>query len=72
MRIKVIVKPNARTNSVVKMDDGAFSVRIAVPPVDGRANEKLVEVLAEYFNRPKRFVSIIHGAGSRIKTVEIQ
>jgi len=71
MRISVRVKPNARKNEVKDLGGGKYLVSVTAPPVDGRANEKIVDVLAEYFHRPKRAVTIVHGAGRKEKVVEI-
>ena len=46
-------------------------VRVAAPATDGRANERLVGVLAEAFNVPRRGVRVVSGATSRTKIVEV-
>ena len=71
MRISVRVKPNARKDLVVPQDDGSFIVFVNAPAVDGRANERLVEVLAEYFKKRRREISIVSGPASRLKLIEI-
>ena len=71
MKIKVLVKPNAKTNQVIQMQDGSFSVRLSVPPIEGRANAELAALMAEYFHVPKSSVSIKSGFRSRIKILEI-
>ena len=53
------------------MRGDAVLVRLAAPPVDGAANDALVELLALAFQRPKRDVSIVSGQSSRDKRVEI-
>jgi uncharacterized protein len=70
-RYTVRVKPNARKNEVMQIDASTFQVRVTVPPVEGKANEKVVELLAEYFGRPKRCVTILKGATGKVKVVEI-
>ena len=49
----------------------ALKVRLAAPPVEGKANEALVAFLAGRFAVPKRNVSIVSGEHSREKRVEI-
>ncbi|RPI03415.1 MAG: DUF167 domain-containing protein [Ignavibacteriae bacterium] len=71
MRFKITVKPNARKNEVIRTDDGLFTVRVAVPPIEGKANEKVIEVLSEYFNKPKRSISIVSGFKGKTKIIEI-
>ncbi len=45
--------------------------RLPAPPVDDKANEKVSEVLTEYFGKRKRQISILKEISSRDKTVEI-
>lgn len=71
MKITVRVKPNARKNEVKQIDADNFIVSVSVPPVEGKANEKVVELLAEYFGKPKRNITIIRGATGKKKIVEI-
>ena len=71
MKIKVLVKPNAKSNKVLPMPDGSFSVRLSVPPIEGRANTELVALIAEYFHVPKRSVFIKSGVKSKIKILEV-
>jgi uncharacterized protein (TIGR00251 family) len=71
MKIDVRVKPNARKNEVRHLEGSAYLVSVTAPPAEGRANEKLIEVLAGYFGKPKRAVIILRGAASRHKLVEI-
>ena len=53
MKLKITVKPNARKNEVTRATDGTLVIRVTVPPIEGKANEKVIEVLAEYLNKPK-------------------
>lgn len=71
MKISVRVKPNSKRNEVVGQADGTYLVFVKAPPVEGKANAQLIQVLAEYFDRPKRNITIARGAGGRSKIVEI-
>jgi uncharacterized protein len=70
MRLNVRVIPRSSKN-VLDWEQGTLKARLTAPPVDGAANEALIAVLAERLGLPKRDVSIVHGAASRLKTVEI-
>jgi uncharacterized protein len=72
MKITVQVKPNARKEEVTLREDGVYVVKVAVPPIEGRANERLVEILAEHFKKPKRSIEIVVGSRGKHKIVEIQ
>lgn len=71
MKVSIRVKTNARKNEVSKLEAGKFLVSVTAPPVDGKANEKIIEVLSEYFDRPKRCISIVRGESSKEKIVEV-
>ncbi len=71
MKITVQVKPNARKDEVQIREDGTYVVKVSVPPIEGRANEKLIEVLSAHFRRPKRSLRILSGSRGRHKIVEI-
>ena len=72
MKLKITVKPNARKNEVTRATDGTLVIRVTVPPIEGKANEKVIEVLSEYLNKPKRSISIISGFKGRIKIIEVE
>ena len=71
MRISVRVKPNSRKNEVKKVDGGRFLVSVTAPPVEGKANEKMIELLSKYFGKPKSRFVILKGAAGREKLIEI-
>lgn len=71
MKVSVRVKPNARKNEVREVDERTLVVSVTAPPVEGKANVKLVEVLAEYYGKPKRAITILRGTTGRMKVVQI-
>lgn len=70
MKITVVIKPNAK-NDAVELIDGMYYVRTKAPAVDGKANEALIKIIAQYFKLPKTRVRIAHGATRRKKVIEI-
>jgi uncharacterized protein (TIGR00251 family) len=54
------------------MRGGALLVRIAAAPVDGAANDELIDVLCDVLDVPKRAVSILSGERSRQKRIQIE
>lgn len=50
---------------------GVLRVKVSAPPIEGKANEALVAILARSLGVPKRAVEIIGGAASRDKTIRV-
>ncbi|PJA87129.1 MAG: YggU family protein [Candidatus Moranbacteria bacterium CG_4_9_14_3_um_filter_42_9] len=71
MRIYVKVSPRSSKNEVVKISEGEYKVKLTAPPVDGKANDMLIKILAEYFNVSKSSVQIVGGKTAKIKIVDI-
>jgi uncharacterized protein YggU (UPF0235/DUF167 family) len=71
MIYRVRVQPGSSLEKVVKNPDGNLKVYLRVPPIGGRANEALREVLADEFGVAKSRVSIIRGQNRREKVVEV-
>jgi len=69
--IRIKVKPNARRPGLEELSDGTWLARVAAPPVDGKANEEVVRLIAEHFRVRKSQVSIKSGASGRLKLVQI-
>lgn len=72
MRIlKVKTKPGSRVDDLIELGDGTWQARVKAPPVDGKANEALIALVAAHFGVRKSQVSIKSGASSRLKLVSI-
>jgi uncharacterized protein (TIGR00251 family) len=69
--IEVRVIPRAKRTRVGGVRDGRLLVRVAAPPVEGKANSAVVAALAEALGVPKRSVEVVRGAGSRDKVVRV-
>ena len=72
VRFAVRVQPRASRSAIAGVQDGALRVRLAAPPVDGAANEELVRLLARWLGVARRDVSIVGGAASRSKVVDVR
>ena len=69
--IDVRVIPRAGRSGIAGLRDGALLVRLAAAPVDGAANQELIDVLAKALKVPKRSIEIVSGERSRAKRVRI-
>lgn len=66
------VQPGAKKTEVAGLYGDSLKIRLAAPPVDGKANACLLRALADWFDVPLRQVSLKSGESSRRKVVEIQ
>jgi len=56
---------------MLKDEEGTYIIHLKSPPVDGKANQELIKVLAKQFNIPKSQVTIKSGLSSKNKLVEL-
>jgi uncharacterized protein len=71
-RIAVRLIPRAAANEIVGEREGALVVRVTAAPVDGRANTALCRLLAKRLGVGVQSVSLVRGASSRDKVVEVE
>lgn len=71
MLVRVHVTPNAKKVRVVKAGETDYDVSVDEKAMDGRANRRLIEILSEHFEVPKSRISIVSGARSRDKILQI-
>lgn len=69
--ISVHAQPGARKSEVIGLHGDAIKIRIASPPLDGRANEALIGFMAQALGVPRAAVSLARGAASRRKEIFI-
>jgi uncharacterized protein (TIGR00251 family) len=72
MLIQVKVKPNSRSSALEQSPEGGWLAQIKAAPVDGKANEELIALVANQFNCRRSAVSIKSGASGRLKLVRIK
>ena len=70
--VSVRVRPGASRKGIDGIEGDALKVRLTAPPVEGAANEQLIEVLSEAFGIKKSGIRVIKGLSSRDKMVEIE
>ncbi len=71
MIIEIKVIPGAKKN-LFKAQEGGVKVYLTAPPVDGKANEALVEFLAQHYGIRSSRIEIIKGLKSRNKVINIR
>jgi uncharacterized protein (TIGR00251 family) len=67
----VKVHPRARKNAITGIAGDALKLSLTAPPVEGKANQAVVEFFADLFDIPRSSVTIASGATSRNKSVRI-
>jgi uncharacterized protein (TIGR00251 family) len=70
--LRIKVKPNARKSSLERLPDGSWTASLKSPPVDGRANEELIALVADRFRCRKDAVTIRGGRSGRTKLVTVE
>jgi uncharacterized protein (TIGR00251 family) len=70
--LQVKIKANARENRLTESKDGVWVASIKALPVDGKANEALIVLVADHFKVRRRQVSIATGSTSRLKRLFIE
>lgn len=70
MFLKVKVHPGSKKNEVLSREADRFEVYVRAKPVDGKANEAMLDLLSEYLQSPRSRLRLVRGAASRNKIVE--
>ena len=72
LRLSLYVQPGAAVSAVVGEHDGALKLKLRAPPVDGKANEALMSLIADLLGVARRDVSLLQGASSRKKLLAVK
>lgn len=71
LKIAVTVKPNAKKAEVIKVSGSEYRIAVRTPARDGKANEAVIDLLADYFGVAKSAVKMVRGQFSRHKLFEV-
>jgi len=71
MLINVKVNTNSSKREVIKINESSYIIKFKTAREKGKANEKLIEILSEYFRIPKSRIQIIKGLTSSRKVIEL-
>jgi len=71
MKISIKVKTKAREEKVERLGENNFTVFVKALPIEGRANDAIIKLLAKYFKTSKSSIEIVSGHKSKNKIVEI-
>lgn len=71
IRFSIKVIPNASKCEIAGTLDGNLKIKLNVPPIEGKANKKCIEFIADILKVPKTKISIVSGEKSKTKTLII-
>lgn len=71
MKVIIKVKPNSSQEKIEKTENG-YLVYVKEPPVENKANQAVIKILADYFKIPKSQISILSGLKSKQKVIEVR
>lgn len=71
MKLSVIAHPNAKNPRIEKDLLGTLHVYVSQPPLDGKANDALIDALVEHFNLKRKNIFLLSGHKSKNKLFEI-
>ena len=71
-KITVQAHPGAKHSEITRCVDGVWHIRIAAPPVKGKANNMLIEFLSEILDVPRSHIMIEKGTTAQRKLVAIE
>jgi len=69
--ISVRVTTGAKEVRVTKTGENSYEIRVDAKAVSGQANKRLLEILSEHLGVPKSRITIVRGAKSRDKVVNV-
>ncbi len=72
MILRVRVQPRAAKDEILGWQGGALKIRLTAPPVDGKANARLIALLAAELKVPKSRIVLLSGQSGRDKRLKIQ
>ncbi|MEP6779573.1 MAG: DUF167 domain-containing protein [Gemmatimonadaceae bacterium] len=72
VRLTLHVQPGARRAAIVGVHGDALKVAVQAPPIDGKANDAILSLIADAFQLPARDVSIVSGHTARRKVVALE
>lgn len=72
MRLALRVQPGARRTALLaRLPGGEWKVAVSAPPVEGRANEAVVELMSDLLGVRRSQVTLVRGTSARSKVVEV-
>lgn len=71
LNIQVQIQPGSSKDQIIGLHNGRLKIKISAPPVDGKANQNLIEFIAKALGVSKSKIDIVKGRISKLKTLKI-
>ncbi len=71
LNIQVQIQPGSSKDQIIDLHNGRLKIKISAPPVDGKANQNLIEFIAKALGVSKSKIEIVKGRTSKLKTLKI-
>jgi uncharacterized protein (TIGR00251 family) len=71
VELVVFCQPRAARSALIGMHGGALKAKVKAPPVEGKANEALLDLLAEALRAPRARLTLVSGEQSRNKRIQV-
>ena len=71
LNIQVQIQPRSSKDQIIGIHNGRLKIKISAPPVDGKANQNLIEFIAKALGVSKSKIEIVKGRTSKLKTLKI-
>jgi uncharacterized protein (TIGR00251 family) len=72
IRVEIKVQPRSSRNQIVGEQEGALKIKLTAPPVEGEANQALINFLARHLKIPRKNIALLRGDTARNKLIEIK
>jgi uncharacterized protein (TIGR00251 family) len=72
LNIQVQIQPGSSKDQIIGLHNGRLKIKISAPPVDGKANQNLIEFIAKALGVSKSKIEIVKGRTSKLKTLKFQ
>jgi len=71
LNIQVQIQPGSSKDQIIGLHNGRLKIKISAPPIDGKANQNLIEFIAKALGVSKSKIEIVKGRTSKLKTLKI-
>jgi uncharacterized protein YggU (UPF0235/DUF167 family) len=71
MRLEIRVKPSCKKPGIEKVTETSWIIKVREAPVDGKANDAVIQAISRELKVPPSFITLIRGATGRTKLFEI-